>query len=358
MANNGYQKDYVDGAALTEAKLDTALQTLKPDLAQMTQATLGSTAGQFLRSTGSELAPDWGLPLDPKGPFAIRNYGIVVSAATGALTFRLKTKAGADPSPSEPVDISVSTNGATSATHRDMQVTGALSITVPSSATLGTFNTVASPVYLYAFAANTSTIRLAVSRDGGYDMNDQQSTSAISAASDSGAVLYSATVATAVVPRMLGYAQVARNSTIQWQTPTRCNIGQALSSGSMTSFSPTMTVQAGSVSTSVIRSYFRRLGRLVVFQWSATWTQATTATSYIELTLPFTADTGIVDSGGLFATGSALTNTGAGVGSIGAATISGLSPTILRTYKDPTRALTWPTGANQFSSGCIIYPGA
>lgn len=57
--SNTFTKNYQDGQALTEAKLDTGFQTVQPDKANLALSTTGSTAGHVLQSQGSNVTPDY-----------------------------------------------------------------------------------------------------------------------------------------------------------------------------------------------------------------------------------------------------------------------------------------------------------
>lgn len=54
---NSFTKQYQDGAALTEAMLNSAYTTLKPSISNMALSTSGSSSFQVMRSTGNNVAP-------------------------------------------------------------------------------------------------------------------------------------------------------------------------------------------------------------------------------------------------------------------------------------------------------------
>lgn len=224
MADNVYTKGYSDGAALTESQLDTAFKSLKLDISNTTSLTAGSTSGQFLKSNGADLAASFASVPDPLGLFALRNYGLSTSVSSGALTVALKTKALGDPSTSDAVDFTYSTNGTTSATYNAVQVTSALSFTITASATLGFTGTSTNRVYVYGyFNTSTSGVKLAVSARSDLDTGNKVSTTAMGASADSTSVLY-ATAVLNVAPRLLGYVESALNSSKQWQTVSKVNV--------------------------------------------------------------------------------------------------------------------------------------
>lgn len=225
MANNTYTKNYADGAALTEAKLDSAYQSLKLDIAQTTQMTQGATAGHYLKCVTPGAAAQFAALPDSRGIATLRNIGLKCTAATGALVFTLTTGAGSVPSSSDPATISFSSNGSTQATLQSIDVTSSKTFTLTASASLGTQSTSASFIYLYAMKTSTSSsgVIMGVSRKGDFDYGDAITTAAVSSSADSADVLY-ATAATSVIPRLIGVITAARNSTGSWQTPSKVNI--------------------------------------------------------------------------------------------------------------------------------------
>jgi hypothetical protein len=222
LGSNNFTKNYSDGSAFTEAQLTTACQSLTPDISNTTQMTSGSTSGNFLKSNGDGVAASWGLPLDPLGPFAIRNYGLSTSISTGALTIALKANSGGNPSASDIVDIPFSNNGSTTATYTALQVTAALSFTITASATLGFTGTSTNRVFVYAIN-NAGTVKLAASARSDLDIGATTTTVQMTSAADSGTALY-ATAALTVVPRLLGFVDAAISSAGNWQTPSHCGV--------------------------------------------------------------------------------------------------------------------------------------
>lgn len=59
---NSYIKTYVDGAALTEGELDSALGSVQPTQANLALSTTGSSANDIHTSAGSNLTPVWASP--------------------------------------------------------------------------------------------------------------------------------------------------------------------------------------------------------------------------------------------------------------------------------------------------------
>ena len=103
---NTYTKQFQDGAALTEAQLNTAFTTVKPSLSNLSLSTTGSSAFQVLRSTGSNLAPEY----DDIGD--VLANGTISGANAEAFAAQLSST-GANAIINE-VDSSVSSTGANS----------------------------------------------------------------------------------------------------------------------------------------------------------------------------------------------------------------------------------------------------
>lgn len=238
MANNTFTKTYVDGLALFEAELDTALQTLQPDLAQTVQLADGSTSGQFLKSQGTGSPAVFASVPDPKG-MEIRNYGLSASTSSGALVVALKTSAGADPSGTDVVDFAFSSAGSGSAVTTSIAVNTSKSITINSSATLGVTSTSTMTVYVYAINV-AGAVKMAVSNCGNFDRGDLITTLAMSAAADTQDGLY-ATAALSVVPRLLGFIQTTHTAAGVWQSPSRVGLFNAGSGVPRTVVSGTLT---------------------------------------------------------------------------------------------------------------------
>lgn len=224
MASNTFTKGYSDGAGLTEAMLDTAYQTLQQDISNTALMTTGSASGQALVSNGSGIAASFQTISDPQGPFALRNYGLKATVATGVMTISLKTKALATPTGTDIVDFNYSTNGTTSASYNSVQITAATTLPLNASATLGGVGTSTQNIYVFGYYnTSTASVKLAVSRSNNFDNGTPVTLTALSSSSDVAGTLY-ATAALTVMPRLLGTIVAAQSSAGAWQTPTKVNI--------------------------------------------------------------------------------------------------------------------------------------
>ncbi|MES2355619.1 MAG: hypothetical protein V4568_14715 [Pseudomonadota bacterium] len=150
------------------------------------------------------------------------NMGLSTSVAASAMTINVTDAIGATPSVSSPVDILF--RNATLATGLPLlrQVTAALSIVIPSGASLGpVLTSVNKDIWVYALD-NAGTVELAVSGSRMFDETALQTTTAITFGSTSNSTLYSTSARTTVPVRLIGklisnqttpgtYAAVATN---------------------------------------------------------------------------------------------------------------------------------------------------
>lgn len=145
------------------------------------------------------------------------NLGIAASVGSNALTVALKTAGGSDASSSDPVKIPFRSSTATTGTPVVRSVTGALSVVVPSSATLGSTNGDPNWVYVYAID-NAGTVELAVSGQKIADEGSLVSTTAISASATSAVTLYSTSARSNVGIRLLGRVKSTQATAGTWAT--------------------------------------------------------------------------------------------------------------------------------------------
>lgn len=141
---------------------------------------------------------------DPMGRAGvIQNLSLAFSVAASALTIALKTRAGANASATDP--ISAAMRNATLATGDFIvrNVTAALSLVVPSTATLGHSSAVAGDLYHYVID-NAGTLEPAVSMKY-FGQQGIASTTAIAAASNSATTMYSTTARSNVAFRCVGH---------------------------------------------------------------------------------------------------------------------------------------------------------
>lgn len=133
--SSGFLRLYVKSDGKPYAKNDAGTET---DLSQ----TVGST------STA------------PNGQH-IHNLNVTASVAASALTVELKTNAGTDPSPSDPIVIAFRSPTAATGTYTTVSIEAAISLTISSGSTLGTSNSVPFPLWLVCFN-DAGTARLGI----------------------------------------------------------------------------------------------------------------------------------------------------------------------------------------------------
>lgn len=138
-------------------------------------------------------------------PYNINNFGIGAAVAVNALTISV-TQSDGSTTPSTAGNAAMvwfRSSTATNGGFYQRLVTSALTLVVPSGATLGHNDGIADYIYVYALD-NAGTVELAVSSSVHWDEGQVQSTSAIGTGSDDGATLYSTSARTNVAIRLVG----------------------------------------------------------------------------------------------------------------------------------------------------------
>jgi hypothetical protein len=148
-------------AALTNKTIDGALNTLS--IRPVDVKSGAALAGQVLTadgSGGSSYALNTSTLNDTR---ALTNLGLQVTVASNAMTIALKQADGAtDPSVTAPVKVSFKHFPAASGATDTGTITSAMSITIPSGATLGHVNSGLAPIYVY-MGYNNGSIFMGVS---------------------------------------------------------------------------------------------------------------------------------------------------------------------------------------------------
>ena len=163
------------------------------------RAAVGATAtGDALFTAASKDAAATTLLIGQKAG-ALENVGLSITMAANAVTVSLKGADGNAPSTDNPVFITFRSATASAGTPTKIAVTSAVSLTIPSGATLGTANNIPSRIWIVALN-NAGAIELAVINCVTYGSNLALSvtplkhmlaiTSAIGTASDSAGVFY------------------------------------------------------------------------------------------------------------------------------------------------------------------------
>lgn len=139
-------------------------------------------------------------------PDQIDNVGLAISVGSSAATIALKQKDGStDATALSPAIIGFRHGTITTGGFNVRQVTAALSIVIPSTATMGFNNATRKRLYVYGID-NAGTVELAVSGTNYKHLeNELISTIAISTSSDDDKVIYSTTARTDVPIKLLGH---------------------------------------------------------------------------------------------------------------------------------------------------------
>lgn len=150
-------------------------------------------------------------------PYGINNLGLATSVAASALTIELKGADGTtDPSTgTDAVIIYFRDATITSGAMTGRTAIAALSVVIPSGATLGHNDNVEEFIYVYALD-NASTIELAVSSSNVWDEGDLVTTVALTTGSDDAATMYSTSARTNVACRLIGRLRITETTAGTW----------------------------------------------------------------------------------------------------------------------------------------------
>jgi hypothetical protein len=219
VAGSLYYSDPAIPGSITSTKPTTTNQWVTPVGTALSTTLLGINSS--LAATSQKIQDLSLATVDYEG---IYNLTFITSVALNALTVALKDLTGS-------ADCSL-TNAATVAFMNSADLvsggklkrllTAASSLVVPSGATLGMTNAVATFLYIYLLD-NAGTIELAISGKGDYDESSLQSTTAISGASSSATILYSAAARTNVCIRLLGRILISEATAGTWVTNSTTN---------------------------------------------------------------------------------------------------------------------------------------
>lgn len=189
-------------------------------------------------------------------------YPITASVAASALTVTLN-----------PCSLVFRSTPLTSGTVNTRTVSAAISVVVPSTATLGTVSAVQSRIVVLALD-NAGTIELAVVNiSGGTNLDETTliSTTAIAAGSNTASVVYSTTARTSLPFRVVGYVESTQATAGTWATaPSTIQGygGQALAA--MSSLGYGQTFQDVSASRAVGTTYYNTTGKPIFVNYVST----------------------------------------------------------------------------------------
>lgn len=176
------------------------------------------TSGNILTSNGTTWTSSAASGGSSDTSIELTNLGLATSVSSNAMTIALKQKDGStDPaSGTGAVKIAFRSATATTGAYSQLSVTGALSVVIPSSTTLGTLSGIAEFIYVYAIN-NAGTVELALSVNQFGDQGNLVSTSAISGGATR-ANMYSTSARASVPFRLIGRIQATEATAGTWAT--------------------------------------------------------------------------------------------------------------------------------------------
>jgi hypothetical protein len=166
-----------------------------------------------------------GVTASSESPADRLNYNLNASAAAGALTITLKDGDGNDPSAGSPVVLSFRSTTLTSGVYTRLSRASALSVTIPSTATMGWSNGDTRYVYVYGLNNSGAFDDLVVSSQM-LDENALHTTTTIDTGADSLTGKYSNTGRTSMPVRYLGKVRVVITTAGTWVAPDELSISR------------------------------------------------------------------------------------------------------------------------------------
>jgi hypothetical protein len=174
----------------------------------ITLPTAAGSSGQYLRNNGSGTLI-WSATGTP-------NYTIAATVAASALTVALKDPAGSDATSSTPITINFRNATLATGDYAAVSATGAMSVVVPSTATMGWTSGDTRYVFVYAIN-NAGTMELAVASQM-LDENALHTTTTVDTSSDSLTGKYSTTGRSSIAVRYLGKVLMTQATAGTWAT--------------------------------------------------------------------------------------------------------------------------------------------
>lgn len=191
---------------------------------------------------------------------------IAAAVAGNALTLTLN-----------PTSLGFRANALNSGAVNTRQVAAALSLTVPSGATLGTVNGQSARLVLLAID-NAGTVELAVANlAGGVNLDETTliSTAALSAAAGSASTIYSATARANVPFRVVGFIDITETTAGTWAAaPTTIQGGGGQALAALSSLGYGQTWQDVTAGRAIGTTYYNTTGRPILVQVSALQTSS------------------------------------------------------------------------------------
>jgi len=214
----------------------------------------------------------------------LENLSLVASVSGSALTIKVRTKDGREPSPLNPVVVSFHDDTVTSGNYVVRKITAPLSITVPSTATLGHTSGMAEYIWVHLLD-DAGAVDIAVMGTDAIPDGSMSTATAVSTAADSGTVLYSTSAHSGAKGcRIVGRISSTQATAGTWSTtPSEVSVGvlPQLTTTEWASYTPTW-VGLGTVAASAGR--WKRIGDSVSIETFVT--AGTTTATTASMTLP------------------------------------------------------------------------
>jgi hypothetical protein len=154
--------------------------------------------------------------------FGMINGTLTASVAANALTIAIKTKAGADPSATDPVLILFRNATAATGDYSVLSLTAATSLVISSGSTLGTTSAVASRLWVVGFndagTFRLGVINLSTAVSIGDDVIASSTAEGGAGAADSAGVYYTGTAVASCPMRVLGFIESTQATAGTWAT--------------------------------------------------------------------------------------------------------------------------------------------
>jgi hypothetical protein len=168
----------------------------------------------YMRADGSSLASTLGV--------AMVNGTLTASVGSSALTIAIKTKAGADPSATDPVSVYFRNVTEATGDYTVITLTAATSLVISSGSTMGTASGTASRLWIVGFndggTFRLGAINTATSAEIGDDVLSSSTAEGGAGAADSAGVIYTGTAVTSKAMRVLGYVESTQATAGTWAT--------------------------------------------------------------------------------------------------------------------------------------------
>lgn len=157
-----------------------------------------------------------GVSYSMTNPYSLVNLSLASSIASSALTISIKHVSGDDPTVDNPVIIPFRSPFASTASYVRRFITAPVSITIPTSATLGTEPNQNYPIFIYALD-NSGSVSMGVSLNY-LDEGKLRGTSAITNFSDFPIPLYATSGFDSVPVRLIGRMTAQQASSGRWSS--------------------------------------------------------------------------------------------------------------------------------------------